>query len=283
MLHTLVHTLLALGVVWHAVRPGVWQAEIDMASDGPLSPVRAIAIRLDPAQLRFDVMQRDEDVRGGWTIDHMPADAVVAFNAGQFTGVWPWGWLVRDGVELQEPGTGTLAMSFIADGAGGVSLVTQAELPGVRTGAAVAFQSYPALLTGTGELPWELQVPGRGVNLAHRDSRLALGTLRDGSVVIVLTRFTALGERGETLPWGPTVVEMAEFMRSLGCVRAVLLDGGISGQLALRGGDGEIKRWSNWRAVPLGLVVTPSNHRSEDSATASARPAGRGPSHVPRS
>ncbi len=262
-MHALLQTILTLGVVWHAVRPGVWKAELPMADDGPLSVVRAVVIRLDPAQVRFDLVRRDEDVPGAWTIERMPADAVVAFNAGQFTGVWPWGWLVRNGVEVQEPGSGSVAMAFVADSASRVSLVAQDELPSVRTRAHAAFQSYPALLVGEGDVPWELQERGRGVNLGHRDSRLAMGILEDGSVVVVLTRFTALGEAGETLPWGPTVVEMSDFMRSLGCRRAMLLDGGISGQLAVRGADGEVKQWKNWRAVPLGLVVTPVNGRTE--------------------
>jgi hypothetical protein len=172
--------------------------------------------------------------------------------------------VVRDGIESQEPGSGSVAMAFVADSAGAVSLITQNELPAVRGRVRTAFQSYPALLTGDGAIPWELEAPGRGVNLTHRDSRLALGILEDGSVVVAITRFTALGEPGETLPWGPTVGEMADFMRSLGCRRAMLLDGGISGQLALRGADGELVRWKNWRTVPLGLVVTPVS-------TASAR------------
>ena len=62
----------------------------------------------------------------------------------------------------------------------------------------------------------------------------------------------------ETLPWGPTVVEMASYVKSLGCKRAMLLDGGVSGQLALRTADGTLRKWPNWRAVPLGLVVTPT-------------------------
>jgi exopolysaccharide biosynthesis protein len=257
MFEVLTRTLLALGVLWHAVSPGVWRAELPMAGDGPLAPVRAIAIRMDPQQLRFDVAQRDEDVSGGWTVEATPATAVVAFNAGQFTGPWPWGWLVRDGVELQVPGTGTVTMSFVVDSTGAVSLVTPDELPVARKRARTAFQSYPALLGDDGEMPWELQADGRGVDLRHRDSRLAIGTLEDGSIIVVLTRFIGLGDAGETLPWGPTVVEMAEFMRSLGCQRAMLLDGGISGQLALRQSDGELKRWKNWRTVPLGLVVSP--------------------------
>jgi exopolysaccharide biosynthesis protein len=249
--------LLALGVLWHAVQPGVWKREMPMASDGPLSVVRAIAIRLDPAKVRFDMATRDEGVGGGWSIDRMPLTSVVAFNAGQFRGAWPWGWVVEDGFEEQEPGDGTLVMSFVVDSAGRVSLISPNELPAVRGHVQLAFQSYPALLIGNGEEPWEFQAAGRGVDLDHRDSRLALGTLEDGSVVVVITRLAALGPGGETLPFGPTVREMAAFMRSLGCQRAMLLDGGISSQLALRGTDGSVKRWKNWRTVPLGLVVTP--------------------------
>jgi hypothetical protein len=49
---------------------------------------------------------------------------------------------------------------------------------------------------------------------------------------------------------------MAEFMRSQGCVRAMMLDGGLSSQLALRGPDGSVERWSNWRPVPLAVVAS---------------------------
>jgi hypothetical protein len=45
-------------------------------------------------------------------------------------------------------------------------------------------------------------------------------------------------------------------MGALGCRRAVLLDGGISGQLAVRESDGRLRSWSGMRYVPLGLVVT---------------------------
>ena len=132
------------------------------------------------------------------------------------------------------------------------------EVDAKRGHVRIAFQSYPALLVGDGSLPWELDAPDRGVNLTHRDSRLALGVRNDGSVIVALTRFTGFGSgAGQTLPWGPTVGEMATYMRSLGCRRAVLLDGGISGQLALRLKDGTVRRWPNWRAVPLGLVATP--------------------------
>jgi hypothetical protein len=248
--------LVASGL-WHVVQPGVWQRELPMASRGPLSVVRAIVVRLDPAVVRFtlDTATRDERTRGAWTVDRIPPNGVVALNTGQFTAGAPWGWLVRHGIEERSPGAGSVAMSFVVDSGGTPALVDAHELPAVRGHVALAFQSYPALLAGSGELPWELRGSGRGVDLEHRDSRLGIGIAANGSVIIVLTRFTGLGGAAPTLPWGPTVLEMAAFMKSLGCRRAVLLDGGISSQLALRARDGSVQRWTNWRAVPLGMLV----------------------------
>jgi hypothetical protein len=227
-----------------------------MASRGLLAPVRAVAVRIDPRFVAFSLGPSDRGRR--WTIDSVSALDAVAFNAGQFRASESWGWVVRDGVEMQGPGSGSVAMSFVVDSSGVPSLVEQSELPVHRGHVRLAFQSYPALLVGDGALPWELQAPGRGVDLAHRDSRLALGIRGDGSVLVVLTRFTGLGSgAGEMLPWGPTVPEMAAYMRSLGCRRAMLLDGGVSGQLAVRSRDGTLRRWPNWRVVPLGLIATP--------------------------
>jgi hypothetical protein len=64
---------------------------------------------------------------------------------------------------------------------------------------------------------------------------------------------------------------MAAYMRSLGCRRAVLLDGGVSGQLALRERDGTLRRWANWRSVPLGLVVTSSGTTLTGGSAAAGR------------
>lgn len=254
----LVAVAVLLGVAeWLPVRPGVWYRETRMAATGPLAVVSAVAVRIDPRSASFSL-----DSPAGnptWTIDDIGDAGVVAFNAGQFRAGGSWGWVVRDGVELQPPGVGSVVMSFIVDSAGVPSLIEQSELAATRGHVRLAFQSYPALLVGDGALPWELEAPGRGVDLDHRDSRLALGLRDDGSIIVVLTRFAGLGsDVGGTLPYGPTVPEMAAYMRSLGCRRAVLLDGGVSGQLALRSRDGTLRRWANWRAVPLGLVVTPS-------------------------
>jgi exopolysaccharide biosynthesis protein len=250
--------LVSLGVLWHPVRTGVWHHEAPMAATGPLSVVSAISIRIDPGANRFslEMKSRDDGMRSAWTIDAMPDNGIVAFNAGQFTAGFPWGWVIRDSVELQPPRTGSVTMSFVVSGGGKASLVTPSEIPRMRGRATLAFQSYPALLVD-GKMPPELLQRGRGVDLDHRDSRLAICTLRDGEMIVALTRFTGLGDAGATLPFGPTVPEMAAYMRSLGCRRAMLLDGGISSQVALRRGDGSLSRWTNWRAVPMGLVVTP--------------------------
>ncbi len=259
MIPVLLAAFLGLTTAWQQVSPGVWQREMRMATGGPLSPVRVVVVRLEPSNVRFalDHATRDYGMIGTWTVDRLPPSGVVAVNAGQFSGGAPWGWLVRDGVEEQQPGSGSLGMSFVVDRAGSVSLVTREELVSARSSALHAFQSYPALLVGEGQLPWELQAPERGVDLAHRDSRLALGLMDDGAVVIAITRFGAIGKSGETVPWGPTVPEMAAFMKSLGCRRAMLLDGGLSSQLAVRGRAG-LSQWKNWRAVPLGLIAFPA-------------------------
>jgi hypothetical protein len=263
-----------VGLLWQSVAPGVWRAQAPMARDGPLATVRVAALRLDPRQVRFELVTslRDQSTRGAWTVDSLPPTALAGFNAGQFRGPMPWGWLVRRGREEQPPGTGSLAMAFAVDDSGRAELLEPREFPDRRARAALGFQSYPALLVGDGRPPRELEAKGRGVDLEHRDSRLALGVLGDGTVLVALTRFTGLGAPGEQLPWGPTVGEMAAWMRACGCRRAVLLDGGMSGQLAVRDVGGALTRWRNWRAVPLGLVVTSRGAPASPDIASPAQP-----------
>jgi hypothetical protein len=187
--------LIGTAAVWQPVRPGVWYRESQMATTGSLAPVKAVAIRIDPRLVQFSLEPGTSETGAsrGWTIDSIGDAAVVALNAGQFRAGGSWGWIVRDGIELQPPGTGSVAMAFVVDSAGVPSLVDPADLATRRGHVRLAFQSYPALLVGDGRLPRELEAPGRGVDLEHRDSRLALGLLNDGSVVVALTRFTGLG------------------------------------------------------------------------------------------
>ena len=253
-------TLASVVAIWNTVVSGISQQEFRMAAKGPLAHVRAIVVTVDPSTHRFrlDLVRANHGLTPAWSVDSIPHDAVVAVNAGQFTGGFPWGWLVRDGIETQPPGSGSLGMAFVVDSSGSVFLVTPPEIPEFRRRAVYAFQSYPTLLVD-GEMPLELRAKGRGVNLEHRDSRLAICTRSNRTVMIVITRVAVLGKAGATLPYGPTVPEMAAYMRSLGCRRAMLLDGGISSQLAVRKDRGILKRWTNWRLVPLGLVVIPRN------------------------
>jgi hypothetical protein len=77
--------------------------------------------------------------------------------------------------------------------------------------------------------------------------------LRDGRVLLALTRFDLLGGVLSELPFGPTVPEMSAIMGALGCAQAMLLDGGISGQLRVAGAG----VWEGYRRVPVGMFVHP--------------------------
>ena len=112
------------------------------------------------------------------------------------------------------------------------------------------------LLANDGAVPEALRGPGRGVNLAHRDARLASGEARDGRLLVAMTRFDALGEAAGALPIGPTTPEMAAVMGALGARDAVMLDGGISAQMLLHDpASGRRRRWPGLRKVPLALIV----------------------------
>ena len=110
------------------------------------------------------------------------------------------------------------------------------------------------MLLQDGTMPAALRVAGLGVSVGHRDSRLAIGTQPDGRVIVALTRFDALGPTLGRVPFGLTSAEMAEVMGGLGCRQALLLDGGISGQLMVRDPEGVPRRWAGTRSVPLGLI-----------------------------
>ena len=160
--------------VWEPVRPGVWQRESRMASTGALAPVRAVAVRIDPRRVAFSLGPLEPG--RPWTIDSVGVLDAVAFNAGQFRTSGSWGWVVRDGVEMQPPGSGSVAMAFVVDSNGVPSLIDQSELTARRGHVRLAFQSYPALLVGNGSLPWELQESGRSDRRAWIDRALIVVT-----------------------------------------------------------------------------------------------------------
>jgi hypothetical protein len=194
---------------------------------------------------------------GAWTLEKAPPDALLAVNAGQFTDEGPWGWVVHNGREWQAPGSGTLAAAIAVDSSGAIAIVPAAAIGARRIGALrEAVQSYPALLE-QGQ-PSAALCGGSELDLTHRDTRLAIGVRRDGDVMVALSRYAGAGSGvsrvAERVPIGPTTPEMAEIMRRLGAVDALMLDGGLSAQLLVRSGT-TVRRWPGLRAVPLALVV----------------------------
>lgn len=253
------HHAVADALRWEALSPGIEWAELELSGDGTAWRLDVVVVRVDPARLRLELVEavRDGGTRGAWSVDAVPEGAALGLNAGQFTAARPWGWLVRSAREVQPPGSGTLSMALVVDRSGAARLVPADSIAAARGGGGVveAFQSYPMLLRDDGAVPAPLASAGKGVDVAHRDSRLAVGELRDGRLVFVLTRFGGLGEAAGSLPFGPTTPEMAALMGALGCREAVLLDGGLSGQLVIRGPAGLARAWRGWRRVPLGLVA----------------------------
>jgi hypothetical protein len=244
---------------WRKVRPGLESAHLELSGDHVGWRVRVILACFDPGLFSLQLNDRVIDSRPAWRIDSAPANSALALNAGQFEMDQPWGWLVRNAREIQPPRPGPLSSALVVDSTGRASIVDADEISGVRDSGNVvlAFQSYPAILVGDGRVPEPLRRPGCGVDLDHRDSRLAIGSLRDGRLIVALTRFVGIGSVLEQLPFGPTTPEMAAIMGSLGCRRAVLLDGGLSGQMLLQDIYGKTDRWPGLRSVPLGFVLIP--------------------------
>lgn len=242
---------------WRDAAPGVQWTEIRMAGREEAWRIRVIVARLDPRVVRFrlDTAYQDRGVRPAWSVERARPNALVAINAGQFPRALPWGWVVLDGHEYLRPGVGPLSVGVAFDSSGGVRWIPGDSLsdPAVRRGAVAAFQSYPRLLVA-GAVPLPLRDADRGVDLAHRDARAAIGQLTDGSILFAITRFDGAGGVLDFLPFGLTTPEMAAVMGALGAREAVMLDGGISSQLLIRD-QGRVHRWKGLRRVPLGLVV----------------------------
>jgi exopolysaccharide biosynthesis protein len=206
--------------------------------------------------MRLDLGLSADYRDGEWSVDSAPSEAVVALNAGQFNGIVPWGWTVKDGRELRPPGVGPLSMAVVADAAGRVRFIPPDSIEAERASGVVvtAMQSYPTLLEGNAAIPVQITNPGLGVGVTDRDARLALCALPDGKLLVLLTRFDGLGEFAGGVPFGLTLRETAQLLKQQGCVRAVALDGGISSQLMVRGTRGGEQAWRAWRKVPMGVV-----------------------------
>jgi hypothetical protein len=253
--------VVAGAVQWRSLAAGVEWGELRLSGSGEAWRVRVILVRLDPRLVRFQLDSGFENglLRAAWTIDEVPAEALVAFNAGQFTGSMPWGWVVLRGREFLPPGHGPLSTAVTIDTAGVLHWSPPDSIASLRRarGIVAAFQSYPTLLEGDGEVPLALRPESHiaGVSLDHGDSRLAIGSLRDGRVLVALTRFDGLDGLLDAIPLGLTTPQTAALMGALGCRRAVMLDGGISSQLLVRDSAGSVQRWPGIRRVPLGLVA----------------------------
>jgi hypothetical protein len=253
--------VVARAVEWRSASEGVEVGELRLSGSGEAWRVRVILVRVDPTLVRFELDSGFENglLRAAWTIDRAPASAVVALNAGQFSGSLPWGWVVLRSREFLPPGHGPLSTAVTIDTAGVLRWSPPDSIPSLRRtrGIVAAFQSYPTLLEGDGDVPLALRPDSHipGVSLDHGDSRLALGALRDGRVLVALTRFDGLDGFLDAIPLGLTTPQTAALMGALGCGRAVMLDGGISSQLLVRDSVGTVQRWPGIRRVPLGLVA----------------------------
>jgi len=245
---------LASRISWRPGTPGVEWGELQLKGASEAWRTRVVVVRLDPRRVDLSLVTAFTQNQG-WTVADADSGATLALDAGQFRHSLPWGWVVSQGRELLAPEYAPLAGAVVVDSSGAVRVVAPDRVAAERQRgtAREAFQSYPMLLQD-GAVPMALREAGNGVDLAHRDARLALGTLADGRVVIALTRFDALGESLGRVPFGLTSAEMAAVMGALGCRQALLLDGGISGQLSVREANGSVRRWPGTRSVPLGLV-----------------------------
>lgn len=251
--------LLARRVAWRRAATGVEWGELLLGGSGEAWRTRLVIARINPSRVR---LQLDTALGGGaaWRLDRAPPDAILAVNAGQFLESLPWGWVRLDGQDFLSAAHGPLASTVAIDADGTVQLTpADSSLNVAGDHATWAFQSYPTILR-RGEVPIPLRAANRGIDVAHRDARLALGRAPDGTILIAMTRFDALGSSLGLIPLGLTTPEMAAVMGALGATDAVLLDGGISAQMLIRGPDGE-HRWPGIRSVPMALIVKPGGPR----------------------
>lgn len=250
-------------VSWHPGQPGGGVEWATLPIAGPGEALTLVLARIDPRAMSFDLVWGIERDRPAWTIDRA-GDAAVALNAGMFVERLPWGWVVMNGRERLAPGHGPLSSALVglADGrlvwVDGDDVSTWRGRP--EGDVRFAFQSYPTLLAGDGEVPLALR--NGGIDGAHRDARLALGLDRQGRLLVVLTRLDVPIPGADRLPFGLTVPEMAAVMGALGAQHAMLLDGGISAQLAISDSAGHAKEWKGLRKVPLALVARAGQGRS---------------------
>lgn len=250
------NTTVARAVAWRAAQPGLDVGTVRFAGAGLLSRFNVVLVRVDPRAMTLQLGRRLTS--GGrtlpWSVGHADAAMAFAVNAGMFDSSGPWGWLVVDGVERQPPGVGPLSSAVVVDTAGVVRIVAAPGIAAARASGSTrwAVQSYPTALVA-GVVPHQLRAGGTGVDREHRDARLAIATLRDGRLLLALTRFDGPGDALGAVPLGPTLPEMTAVLGALGASDAVFLDGGLSAQMVVRHADGSVEAWEGMRSVPLWL------------------------------
>jgi hypothetical protein len=246
------------GVHWLTRGGPLEWGELQLSGAGEAWRLKAIVVQLDPARFRFRLATAlsNHGTIPEWTVDSAGDGARLAFNAGQFAGAAPWGWVVHRSREVRPRGRGPLAQTVFFDSLGGISFLDDSATVAAEAGGPIseAFQTYPSLLVGDGAIPAAFGELHPLLDVGHRDSRLAIGLTRDGKLLVLLTRFDGLGGQLDGVPFGLTVAETAALMGALGCRSAAALDGGISGQLLIRTGD-TTAIWRGWRKVPLGLIA----------------------------
>lgn len=250
---------LATAARWRAGASGMRWSELELKGSGEAWRTRLVIARVDPAlvQLSLDTAFT-ADREAAWTLGRLPPEVVLAVNAGQFAATMPWGWVTLNGRRWLPPQRGPLSAALMQDASGALHWVRADDVLAMSTRAGVrwAFQSYPAVMSNDSILP-PLRAGGRGIDVTHRDARAGICLTRDGQMLVVLTRFNAVGTTLDFVPFGLTVPEMGGVLGALGCRNAMLLDGGISTQLRIRGEDGTAHDWEGLRPVPLALLARP--------------------------
>ncbi|HEY0670670.1 MAG TPA: phosphodiester glycosidase family protein [Longimicrobiales bacterium] len=251
-------TSLGSALTWDSLQPGLERTEFTVEAGRLGMNVRIILARIEPSRFDFKLVlaTKANGMTGAWNVSDAPLTAALAINAGQFKETGPWGWLVLAGTETRDPGFGPLSLGIIFDSAGRIRWLPFKNLAHTSRNAGVryAFQSYPTLL-------FNARVPqlatGRDLDQSHRDARLILAEDAAGRMLVVLTRYDALRGAVARVPIGLTVPESIALVGALGARHAVMLDGGVSAQMVLRGRNGRTETWKGMRDVPLALVAFP--------------------------
>jgi hypothetical protein len=244
---------------WQTMRPGIETSTLELRAGMLGTRVHLLLMRVDPSRFRFALqhLTTSNGMTGSWTIDSAPPSAALAMNAGQFKETGPWGWLVMQGYEERNPGRAPLAIGITIDTAGSMHWIPPRRENAMRgdPSIAFAFQSFPLLLHDH-RVPAAARDPELS-DMRHRDARLVMAEVDDGSLLLTLTRYGALGVVGERIPIGLTTPESIVLAIALGARHAVMLDGGTSAQLSARDSGGQLLRWPGLRRVPLGLIALP--------------------------